>query len=374
MEGKNETIFSKVSRRDFVKTTMAFTAAMGLPVGMHEKLAEAATADDRPPVLWMHFSECTGCSESLIRAANPTVASLLLDMINLEYHETLMPGAGHQAEHNLEEALEHHKGKYILVIEGATPTKDGGIYCKVGGKTSLVSLKETAEHAAAIIAIGSCSTDGGIAAAAPNPTGCVSTQEALVELGMEDKAKGVINIPGCPPNTYNLTGTILYLLAFGKAPEMDDQNRPKWAYGRIIHEHCERRPHFDAGRFVEAYGDQAHKDGYCLYRVGCKGPVTHANCMTLKFNDINAWPIGIGHACAGCTERDIAYKVPLFERVQIRQKTPPEFYPNVEDPAADNPGVSPVTAGVVGLAGGAVLGAAAMASKKLPVETDSTEE
>lgn len=374
MDGKQQGFLSKVTRRDFLKTTGALGVAMGLPFPMHNKLAEAAMADDRPPVIWLHFQECTGCSESLIRAANPTVASLLLDMINLEYHETLMPGSGHQAEHNLHHALEHHKGKYILIVEGAIPMAEDGIHCKIAGKTAKDSLKEAIEGAAHVISVGTCASSGGVAAAAPNPTQARSTQEALREMKMDAQADRVINIPGCPPNTYNMTGTILYLLAFGKAPELDDQRRPKWAYGRIIHEHCERRPHFDAGRFVQEYGDQAHKDGYCLFKVGCKGPVTGANCMTLKFNDINAWPVGIGHACVGCTEPGVAFNLGLYERVQVHQPTPPDTYPNVADQAADAPPVSPVTTGVVGLAGGAVLGAAAMTAKRLPTDPESDEE
>jgi hydrogenase small subunit len=367
MDGKELLFSGKVSRRDFMKTCMVMSAAMGLPYGMHTKLAEAAMADDRPPVIWLHFQECTGCSESLIRAANPSVSSLLLDMINLEYHETLMPGAGHQAEETLLEAMKKWHGKYILIAEGAIPTNDNGIYCKVAGKTAIDSLKEAAEGAAAIIAVGTCASSGGVAAASPNPTGAKPAHEILTD-------KTVVNIPGCPPNTYNMTGTILYYLAFHKLPELDELNRPKWAYGRIIHEHCERRPHFDAGRFVQQYGDQGHKDGYCLFKMGCKGPVTHANCNTLKFNDMNVWPVSIGHACVGCTEPGVAFNLGLYERVQVHQPTPPDTYPSTQDPAADRPAIGPAATGVVGLVGGAVLGAAAMTAKKLPKDAESVEE
>ena len=115
----------------------------------------------------------------------------------------------------------------------------------------------------------------------------------------------------------NFLGTLLQLLLFGDTPALDKLGRPLFAYGRTIHEHCPRRPHFDAGRFAEAFGDEGHGAGYCLYKLGCKGPATHVNCSTTHFCEVDgAWPIGIGHPCVGCTEREIAFRVPLFETIQ----------------------------------------------------------
>ena len=285
-----------LSRRDFIKVCTIATATMGLPVEMVDKVAAAVESPERPPVIWLHFMECTGCTESLLRASHPSLSRLILELISLEYHETLMAGAGKQAEESLEEALHKYKGKFVCVVEGAVSTKDGGIYCQIGGKPAIEILKEVAPKAAAVIALGTCASFGGVQAASPNPTGAVGIGEVL--------GGSVINVPGCPPNPYNFLSTVLYLLTFKRMPELDALSRPKFAYGRRIHDHCERRPHFDEGRFVEAFGDPAHQKGYCLYKVGCKGPVTYANCPVIRFCDVGAWPVGSGHPCVGCTEPD----------------------------------------------------------------------
>ncbi|MFN3504831.1 MAG: hydrogenase small subunit [Caldimicrobium sp.] len=284
-----------LSRRSFLKICTILTASMGLPFNFVEKVEAALQVKKKPTVIWLNFMECTGCTETLLRSSHPPLARFLLEIVNLEYHETLMAGAGIQAEEALKRAMQNYKGEYILIVEGAVSTKDGGIYCQIGGKPALQILKEVAKESKLVIAYGTCAAFGGIQAAHPNPTGAVGVEEII-------GSSKLINIPGCPPNPYNLLGTVAYLLTFNKPPEMDEYKRPSFAYGRRIHDHCERRPHFDEGRFAEAFGDDGHKKGYCLYKLGCKGPVTYANCSILKFCDIGAWPIGAGHPCLGCTE------------------------------------------------------------------------
>ncbi len=364
--GKGSEFRDGMSRRDFVKTCMTATAMMGLPFGMYAKVAEAAQANNNPPVIWLHFQECTGCSETLLRSTHPTVNSLILDMISLDYHETLMAGSGHQAEKSLHDSMAANKGKYILVVEGAIPTKDNGIYCKVGGKTALESLRHAADGAAAIICIGTCASYGGIQSVGVNPTGAVGVRDII-------KEKPIINIPGCPPNPYNFLSTVLYFLTFKKLPDLDSLGRPKFAYGRKIHEHCERRPHFDAGRFAKAYGDDTHAQGYCLYKLGCKGPATYANCSVQRFNDVGAWPVSVGHPCIGCTEPDILFRKAIAEKVQIHEPTPFDSYAPV-DLKAKGKGPDPLTTGIVGLAAGAALGGGAMLAKKLPGTDGAGEE
>ncbi|MEZ0343919.1 MAG: hydrogenase small subunit [Caldimicrobium sp.] len=287
--------FGRLNRRDFLKICTMVTATMGLPHAFVDRVYAAVKAKQKPTVIWLNFMECTGCTETLLRSSHPPLGRFLLDIVNLEYHETIMAGAGAQAEEALNKAIKTYKGEYILVVEGAVSTKDGGIYCQIGGKPAIKILKEVAKDAKLVIAYGTCATFGGIQAAAPNPTGAVGVSEVI-------GTSKLINVSGCPPNPYNLLATVAYILTFNRPPELDDYRRPRFAYGRRIHDHCERRPHFDEGRFVESFGDDGHKKGYCLYKVGCKGPVTFANCMTIKFCDIGAWPIGAGHPCLGCTE------------------------------------------------------------------------
>jgi NiFe hydrogenase small subunit HydA len=355
------------TRRDFIKVCLTVSAMLGLPFSMVSKVAAASRkTDNRPAVIWLHFQECTGCSTSTLRSSHPTVSELIFDTISLDYHETLMAGSGHQAEKALHDSLHANKGKYLLVVEGAIPTKDKGIYCKVAGKTAIDSLKEAAAGAAAIIALGTCASHGGIPSVGPNPTGAVGVQDII-------KDKPIINLPGCPPSPYNLLSTILYYTTFKKLPELDKSGRPKFAYGRKIHEHCERRPHFDAGRFAKTYGDASHAEGHCLYKLGCKGPATHANCSVQKFNDVGVWPVSIGHPCIGCTEPDLLFKTAIADKVQLHEPTPFEGYPDV-DAKQKGPVVGPVTTGIVGLAAGAVIGAGLMMSKKLPDGTRRGEK
>ncbi len=285
----------RVNRRGFLKGCTMAAAALGLSESMVPKMVEAATSAQRPPVIWLHFQECTGCSETLLRGAHPDLASLILDIISLDYHETVMAAAGHQAEQAMHDSMEKNAGKYLLVVEGGIPTADNGVYCKISGKTAVDILQEVSSNAAAIIAYGTCATFGGIQAAEPNPTGAVGVDQLVQD-------KPIVNISGCPPNPVNFLGTVLHYLTFQRLPALDGLKRPKFGYGRRIHDQCERRAHFDEGRFVEQFGDEYHKLGYCLYKVGCKGPETFANCPVARFNEAGVWPVGVGHGCIGCTE------------------------------------------------------------------------
>lgn len=355
----------ETSRRDFLKVCTAVTALMGLPSTMVGQVVAAVEKAERPSVIWLHFQECTGCSGSLLRSSHPTLASLILDTISLDYHETFMAGAGAQAEQALETALSKNPGQYILVVEGAIPKAQNGIFCKVGGKTALESLQHATKGAKAILAIGTCASYGGIQAAAPNPTGAVGVGAIVTD-------KPVINIPGCPPNPYNFLATVLHYLTFKRLPDLDKLGRPKFAYGRKIHEHCERRPHFDAGRFAQTYGDEGHAQGYCLYKLGCKGPATCANCSVQRFNDVGVWPVSVGHPCIGCTEPEIAFKLAVAEKVQIHEPTPFDAYaPTVVKEKGKRPDA--LTAGISGLGLGLALGVAGMFAKRLPAKEQRKE-
>ena len=352
---------SGVSRRDFVRICTMAAAAVGLSGTAAAKIAEAAAKGLKPSVIWLHFQECTGCTESLLRTSAPGLAELILDLVSLDYHETLFAAAGHQAEAALTSAMAENRGKYICVVEGAIPTKDGGIYCMIGGRTAVDILNDVAKDAGAIIAIGSCASWGGIPSADPNPTGATGAPQIL-------KGKTVVTIPGCPSNPYNFLGVALQYATFGTLPALDELGRPTFAYGRTIHEHCPRRAHFDAGRFAEQFGDEGHRLGYCLYKLGCKGPQTHANCSVSHFCDtVDAWPIGIGAPCFGCTEQGIAFHIPAFQTVAISRPTPPDTYPPI---AAAQGTISPIATAVAGVIGGAILGAGYVASKNLGAQPD----
>ncbi|HEX7408123.1 MAG TPA: hydrogenase small subunit [Candidatus Binatia bacterium] len=357
-----------VSRREFLAfcAKLMVAAPFGLALtdkaGASEVAREVARAR-RPSVIWLHFQDCTGCTETLLRTSTPDLSELILHLISLDYHETLMAAAGKDAEDALHAAMEANAGKYVLVVEGSIPRKDKGIYMKVAGKPALQMLEEVGGQAAAIIAMGSCASWGGIPSADPNPTDAVGV-DAIIKNG-----KPIINIPGCPPNPYTLLGTVLQYATAGTLPALDELKRPKFAYDRNIHDHCPRRPHFDAGRFAQEFGDEGHRQGWCLYKLGCKGPETHAGCSTRHFNEVvDVWPIGIGAPCVGCTEQKIAFRMPMFQTIPIHDAKPPDTYAPITAPQG---GISPVATAVAGLIGGALLGAGYMASRKLGPPSDA---
>ncbi|MGO9485962.1 MAG: hydrogenase small subunit [Rhodomicrobium sp.] len=347
-----------IGRREFLTFCAGVAATMGLPQGAEAEVAEAITKKERPSVIWLHHQECTGCTESLLRAEHPTLEKLILEIVSLDYHETLFAAAGHQIEAAKNAAMEKNKGKYLLVVEGAIPMKDGGIYCKIGGKTSLELTREAAANAAAVIAIGSCASWGGMPSTPPNPTGSVGVAEAL---GRND----ILTIPGCPSNPYNFLASVVHFLTFNKLPPIDKQGRPLFAYSRLIHENCERRAHFDAGRFALQFGDENHRKGFCLYKLGCKGPETYANCPAVLFGDVGmqSWPVGTGHPCIGCSEKGIGFTKPIHALADLKNQRPPVGYARVNE----EQGTGLNTAGVAVISGvvGAAVGAGAMLTKKL---------
>ncbi|WP_297440214.1 hydrogenase small subunit [Sulfurimonas sp.] len=339
------------SRRDFMKWAGAVTAMLTLPSNFTPLIADAIKVVDRLPIIWLHMAECTGCSEALLRSANPTIDSLIFDHISLEYHETLMAAVGWQAEENLEHAMEKYKGKYVLMVEGGIPTADDGVYLTVGGhgKKGKDIAKDASEHAAAIFAIGTCSAYGGVQAAIPNPTGAVALSKIT--------EKPIINVPGCPPSESNIVGTLMYFLLYGNLPALDVYDRPKWAYRLRIHDLCERRGHFDAGEFVEQFGDEAAKDGFCLYKVGCKGPYTFNNCSKNKFNEGTSWPVQVGFGCMGCSEPDFwdamgTVNEPLKDRLYNTT-----FSGLGADATADKIGIGLLSVTAVGIAAHAAISA-----------------
>ncbi len=260
-----------VSRRSFLQlcSTLMVTAPVGLSLtgrATAAQIAKIVGKARRPSVIWLHFQDCTGCTETLLRTSAPDVAHLILDVISLDYHETLMAASGAQAEAALRSAIADNAGKYVLVVEGAIPTRDDGVYMQLGGRPAIQVAKEVAAQAAAVIAIGSCASWGGVPSADPNPTGAVGVDSVI-------SGKPIVNLPGCPPNPYNLLAVVLEYVTMGKLPELDQYGRPRFAYERVIHENCPRRAHFDAGRFAMAFGDEGHRKGHCLYKLGCKGPV-----------------------------------------------------------------------------------------------------
>jgi hydrogenase small subunit len=259
------------------------------------------------PVLWVQFGTCTGCSVSVLNSVSPTIKNVLIDQVipgkhvNLKFQATVMAGQGEAVIRVLEDVPKANKGGYVLVVEGAIPTKDGGVYGTLGEKNGkavpIVSRAEAlARDALAIIALGTCATHGGIAAGRPNPGGYVGVGEFLKSVKL---SKPLVNIAGCPPHPDWFVGTVASIMLTGlpKPEDLDEFGRPKAFYGKLIHETCPRRAYFDEGKFARKFGDPG-----CLNELGCKGPVTHADCSLRKWNHGTNWCIDAGSPCIGCCE------------------------------------------------------------------------
>ncbi|MBI5099470.1 MAG: hydrogenase small subunit [Nitrospirae bacterium] len=283
-----------ISRRAFMKFCTGMAALLALPASFAPKIAEAIRGK-KPYLVWLEFQDCAGDTEALLRTTAPAVGDIVLDVFAVEYHETIMAASGKQAEKSLMDIVKNNKGNYFVVVEGSIPLKDDGIYCCIGGRTAVDIAREVCGNAIATIAVGTCATYGGIPAALPNPTGAVGVKEAVPNAT-------VINLPGCPVNAENITATVVHYLTFGTLPNTDKLGRPYFAFGKRIHDNCERRAHFDAGQFARQWGDEGHRQGWCLYEMGCKGPETFHNCPTVKYNAGTSWPVQAGHGCIGCSE------------------------------------------------------------------------
>ena len=298
-----------ISRRRFLEFCSVMAATLALPDSYATRVANALESKPKPVMLWLEFQDCAGNTESMLRSPNPGIAEVVLDLVSLNYHETIMAGAGKAADKALADSIAQYKGKYVVVVEGAIPQGDNGVYCTIGGRTAVDIVREVCKDAAAVMAVGACAWDGGLVAASPNPTGAAGLQAVLP--GIQ-----VVNLGGCPHNPVNTAAVLTHYITFGQMPALDSYNRPLFAYGRLIHDQCERRAHFDAGEFVEEWDDAGSRRGWCLYKMGCKGPESTYNCPTVRWNNATSWPVKAGHGCIGCAAyRFWDTRSPFYQRL-----------------------------------------------------------
>ena len=323
-ELRNTTLKDKKHiREESLKNIFKYLSLPNELLVLAQELLEIAP---KTKIVWLHLCECTGCTESFLRSVNPSFDELIFDLFSLEYHETLMAADGFYSEELLDSVLEKD---FILVVEGAVGAIDT-YFLTLGAKAcnGFELLQKIASKAQAIFAVGTCSSYGGIQAAQPNPSKSLAISEVLMQK--------VVNIPGCPPSDINIIGTLFFYALFKILPQCDEQNRPIWAYGKCLHDMCERKARFESGIFAQEFGDDLAKNGACLFKVGCKGPYTYNNCPKVKFNSKTSWPVAAGHGCIACSEKDFwddfgsyekpminafAYKNFSFEGFKFRVKT-----------------------------------------------------
>jgi hydrogenase small subunit len=299
-----------VTRRDFLKYCGSIAALLGLSETVIPQIAAAIQQGSKlKPAVWINGGSCTGCTESAAQADYPDVATIVLEILSVNYFETIMMAAGKSAEDASKETID--KGGYILIYEGSVMQGfDGqslfvaGAANNEGSKTGLAVLEEAAKNADAILAVGSCAVDGGWVAAAPNPADATGVLPYLKSKNFPDIEKKVINLPTCPVNPEWIVAMVVDVLLLGKLPDLDDYNRPTLIFGQTIHDNCPRRGHFENGEFVYEFGSEEEKKNYCLYAVGCKGPQTYTNCPIVRWNARVSWCVESGAPCIGCGNVD----------------------------------------------------------------------
>jgi len=284
-----------ISRRDFLRFCSVMAGTLALPSRYAPQIVKALEQTRRPALVWLEFQDCAGNSESALRAGHPSFADIVLELLSWNYHEIVMAPSGKAAEKSLHDTVTMERGQYIAVVEGSIPLADNGVYCTIGGRSAIDIAQEVCTNAYATIAVGTCAAFGGIPAAAGGITGAVGVSQAIPGLRL-------INLSACPMNGANLAATLVHYLTFKELPATDNLGRPLFAHGDRIHDDCPRRAHYDAGQFVEEWGDEGHRQGWCLYKMGCKGPATDYNCPRIQWNDGTNWPIGVGHGCVGCAQ------------------------------------------------------------------------
>jgi hydrogenase small subunit len=281
-----------MTRRAFLQFSAAMATALALPLAYAPRIAAAVESSKRLPVIWVRGQACGGDTEAFLRSYDPDTVSMFFDVLSIQYHDAFLAVAGADAEQARTSAMDRFPNGYFAVLEGSVPGGASGAFSLVGGRPVADVMQEVSAGAIATIAVGSCASDGGAPAAGSNPTGA-------------NGVKGIVGgsyvaLPGCPVNPVNLAAVIVHYITFGVLPPLDLAGRPLAAYGNLLHNQCERRPHFEFGEFATEWGDEGAQKGWCLYKLGCKGPETMGNCPTVRYGEQTSWNVRSGHGCVGC--------------------------------------------------------------------------
>ena len=311
-----------LTRRTLLKLCIATASMLAIPGSLGPVMASLLAAHRRRPVIWLSFQECTGCTESLTRADAPGLERLLFEFLSLDYHHTLQAAAGEAAEVARLRTMSAYAGEYLLVVDGSVPLGGNGCFSTIAGVSNLDLLWECAAAAAAVVAVGTCAAFGGLPKAAPNPTGATDVATLMREGRIP--ARPLVNLPGCPPIPDAIGAVLIHYLVFERFPELDEQSRPRVFYGSTVHERCNRYHHFSEGRFAHRFDDEGARRGWCLLELGCRGPLTHNACPTLRWNQATSYPIQSGHPCIGCSEPDFWDRGGLYRALQPQTNEAPE--------------------------------------------------
>ncbi|MEW6594216.1 MAG: hydrogenase small subunit [Thermodesulfobacteriota bacterium] len=299
-------------RRQVLKLAATLSAAFAID-GLPEPVLAALKKIDPgkvPKLIYLQGLSCTGCSISLLQANTPSPLHLITDYSQLAFHADLSAISGRKATALIEKYLSGEAGEYFLAVEGAIPEQMPEA-CTIGDKPFARYLEMAARTMTAAVAVGACACDGGIPAAEGNPTGAIGLGEFYRRRNI---TKPVIHIRGCSVHPDWVWYTIVHLVKVGM-PELMNGS-PKLFYGRKVHELCPRYHDFQQEIFAKKFGDKG-----CLFKLGCLGPDTFADCPTRWWNGGRTWCIDSNAPCIGCASPTFARKKNFpFYRLTERKK------------------------------------------------------
>ncbi|MFT9846752.1 hydrogenase small subunit [Aneurinibacillus sp. REN35] len=269
------------------ESIQADAVAQRLTQQVRERIREGTLR--RKKLVWLELTGCSGNIISLLDGFAPDFEYAITEMVDLVYSNSLMAAEGEEA---IKQLMTETEGEFILAVEGAVALKNNGLYNIIGSwqgepLTALKAAQMLGEKAAHIIVVGACAVDGGPSAAKPNPAQCVGVPDVV--------QRPMIKLPGCPCHPDWFLGTLAHVVMYGEPP-LDAMDRPLMFYGTTIHERCPRLHFFQKGIFAKTL-----EESTCLFKLGCRGPVTRIDCPTRQWNGHVNWPIGVS-TCIGCSQ------------------------------------------------------------------------
>ena len=293
-----------ISRREALKKIYRAIVAAGAAgfVSYRDLLAAVSkTPDQRPTVVWLHGTSCTGCSCSFLDIDYVPVVDILTKFTNLAFHPDVSLATGSQVTEILNRLLATEQ-EYVFVLEGGIPV-DMPHACVMGGRPMTEWVETLASHAGACIAAGTCAALGGIPKMHGTVTGSMTLDEFLVHKGID---KPLVNLPNCPMKPEHFVYTVLHLVQTGKLPDLDESKRPLRFFSFTNHDRCILYADFQEKRFATRIGEPG-----CLLKLGCQGPVTKNDCLLTGHNGNTNSCIRAGHPCIGCASEEFPRQIML---------------------------------------------------------------
>lgn len=279
-----------LTRREFIERLWQVVLAAGAANFITFEELLAAPKQDKPKLVWLHATSCSGCSTAFLDIEQIPVTEILTELVDLVYHPDISLATGDKAMEILDYMATEDSG-FILVLEGGIPVKMPHA-CVVGERPMTEWVERLARRASTLVAAGTCSAMGGIPKMSGTVTGSMNLREFMIYKGID---KPLVSLPNCPMKPEHLVYTLLHQIRLGRAPKTDELDRPLKFFKHTVHDRCIYYADFQERLYAERIGDEG-----CLLKLGCQGPVTRNDCMRTGHNHNTNTCIKAGHPCVGC--------------------------------------------------------------------------